>query len=151
VDLIDDHGPHIAKEMLAIGSSRDENRLKTLGRREQDVRRISQDGGTLGLPYVAMPQSASTTDERAVKRKALVQVVQQSANRTDVQHAQTDPFLSEHSRKDRQDRGFRFAASGWGKQKTMFPVEDRVNRLLLQGPQITPAEAIDNMMLDARM
>ena len=56
-----------------------------------------------------MPQFDSPPQQPAVALKSRMEVVQESAERADVQHGQPRPVLHQHAREKREHGGFGFA------------------------------------------
>src|SRR5271168_5185269 len=98
-----------------------------------------------------MPESTTASDERAIRRQAFFQIVQQSPNRTDVENAKPLPLLAQHSRKDRENSCFGFSSGGRCNQETTSAVKNRINRVFLKWAQLAPAQTIDDMVLNARV
>lgn len=96
---------------------------------------------------ITVPQRDPTPYKACILRKTRLQVVEQRANRADVQNRQAVPSLRRHSGQNRQEARFSLAARRRRDKQGVLPLHQRWQRSVLQGTQATPAQAINQVML----
>ena len=96
VQLVYDDGLEVLEEHAGLRAARDEHDLDGLGCREQKVGPFLHDGPPSGGADVAVPERDTPADQGAVGPKARLDVVEQSLDRTDVEHAQPAPAFGQH-------------------------------------------------------
>lgn len=94
-----------------------------------------------------MPQRGSASQQRAVPLKSNVEIVQQGFDRADVEDAESGPALRQHPRDHREERRFRLSARRWSQHDEMPATENRGDDRFLKWPQLTPTQAVDDVML----
>src|SRR5256885_14103008 len=94
-----------------------------------------------------MPLEYLESDHPRVRLKALLLVVEESANRADVEHGDGFEVLRQNAGKQREDRGFRLATGGRGQDDGVAPVKDRVDRQILNRPEGAPPQVVDHGVL----
>ena len=151
VDLVDDHRPQVAEQAAGIDVRRDQHHLQRLRRGEQAVGRVAEHVPPGGRGHVAVPEGRSPAQERAVPLEPNVEVVEQGLDRADVEHAQARPALGEHAGGDGQEGRLGLAARRGRQHDHVLPGQDARDHLLLEGPQLPPAQAVDDVVLDRRM
>ena len=151
VDLVDDHGPQVAKELLFVDPARDEHHLERLGRRQKQIGGILNDALAGGLGSVAMPEGSTAADEIAVIGQTRFQIVEEGLDRADIDHRQPPPILREHPGENRKRGRLGLSAGGGSENDLVVAGEEAGNDRVLKRPQAPPAERVDDVVLQRRM
>ena len=83
--------------------------------------------------------------------QADVQVVQQRLDGADVQNGEAGPAIRQHPGENGKEGRFRLSTSSRGQDDQMLTGQDGRDDVLLKGPQVTPAQTVDDVMLQSGM
>jgi len=93
-----------------------------------------------------VPEADRATGPRRVRRQPWLKVVEQGAQRTEIEHRGAAPLLRGHSRQQWEHRGLGLAARRRSEEQYVVPVEDRCDGLILERAQCRPAQGVDDVM-----
>ena len=127
VHLVDDDGGEAFEDGARVGAGADHHDLERLGRGHQNVRRRLAEALLARVAHVAVPLEDLEPDHPRVRLKPLLLVVEERANRADVEHRDGLEVLRQDAREQREDRGFRLPAGGRRQHDGVAAVEDRVD------------------------
>ena len=80
-----------------------------------------------------------------------IQIVEQGLDRAEVEDAESRPAFGQHPRDDRKERRLGLAARRRGEHDQVLAVENRWDDRFLERPQLAPAEAVHDVVLQGRM
>ena len=151
MQLVDHDGPDRSEEPAVIDPAGDQDDFERLGRRQEAVGWIGDDVPLLGLGRVAVPAGGPPTHQAEVALQPLLLVVQQGSDRADVEDAQPVPGFGQHPGEHGEERRLGLTARRRCQDDEVGPVEEGVDGQLLDGPQLSPAEGIDDVVLEGRV
>ncbi len=151
VDLVHDHHAQVREQAAGIDVRRHQHHLQRLRRGQQAVGRVAEHVPAGGGGHVAVPEGRTPAQERAVPLEPHVEVVQEGLDRADVEHAQPRPALRQHARGHGQEGRLRLAARRGRQHDHVLPGENAGDHLLLEGSQLPPTQAVDDVVLQRRM
>ena len=151
MDLVDDDGAHRGEDPGRIDLGADQHRFQRFRGGQQDVGRLAQDALPRRRRHVAVPESGSPAEPARVLLQPGQQVVQQCLERGEVEHRRGIPAAGFHRGEQGKDGRLGLAAGGRREQERVKTVEHRADRLLLERPQVLPAQGVDQMVGEHRM
>jgi hypothetical protein len=80
-----------------------------------------------------------------------LEVIEQGAQRADVENCKTTPALGEHAGEDREEARLRLPSGGRGEQQYVLAREHRCDRLELGRAHGCPAQGVDNVVAQRRV
>ena len=98
-----------------------------------------------------MPNGDGSTDQSSVMGQPLLKVVEQSLDRADVQNTGASPRLRQHLRQDRDGSCLGLPSRGRGQQQAVCAGMNRCDGCKLRGSQGTPAQRVDDVVLQGWM
>jgi hypothetical protein len=119
VDFVDDNSLNTTEQRLVFDSRRHEHHLEGLRRREEHIRRVSENRAAGSIAYISVPHRGATPTVRCVPLDAKLEVVQKRSERADVENRQPEPTFREHAREKREYRRLRLAARGGSQQQNV--------------------------------
>jgi hypothetical protein len=86
VHLVDDDGAHPGEEPPGVDRPRHQHGLQRLGGGQEEVGRVAREPSPRGGKDVAVPERRPPSEPARIRRQAGLEVVEQRAERTDVEH-----------------------------------------------------------------
>ncbi len=151
VHLVDDDHPHAAEEGPRLGGAGDQLHLQRLGRGEQEVGRVGPHPLLVSGRHVAVPHPHPASHEPEVAFQPRREVVDERFDGADVEDREAPPIFSEHPRDGGKGGGLGLAAGGGSEHDRVVAVKELRDHLVLEGPEVAPAEAVDDVVLEQRV
>ncbi len=151
VDFIDDDHFHIGQKGSVVHLSGGQHHFEGFRRGQQAVGRVPRNVLSGRGRDVAVPKSGMATDQSEIAVETDVQVVQQGLDGADIEHGEPPPVFVQHPGQDRKQGRFGLAAGGGGHHQHMPAAKDGPDDRFLEGSQLGPAEAVDDVVLECRV
>ena len=150
VDLVDDHGADAAEQLRSGHPRADQHRLERFGGDGEDVGGLSDVPLARRRAHVPVPLERPSADQPGETLESCLLVVQQGADRCDVQHRRGGLIVLVHLRQQWEERRLGLAPGGGRQHHAVGAVEDDIDGLTLDRPQVRPAQVVDDLVLQGR-
>ena len=149
--FVDDDGPDVLEELPMVDLGGDQDDFERFGRGEQAIGRIGEDPPLLALGRVAVPAGGSPSNQLKVALEPLLLIVQQGPDRADVEdHRPVHDSVSICEMIGKNAASVLPPAVG-ARMTRFAPSRKASMDSILDGPQLPPAEGVDDVVLEGRV
>jgi hypothetical protein len=134
-----------------VDPGRDQDRLERFRCRQQQIRRLAKDPVARGSANVPVPQSGPAPYHRGVSLDSRCQVIEQGAERADVERREPLPAFYGHAGQQRKNRCLGLAPRCRGKKQDVVAGVDWPYGLKLGRAKVGPPESVDDMVPERRV
>src|SRR6266446_668775 len=134
-----------------VDPGRDQDRLERFRRRQQQIRGLAKDAVARGGADIPVPQSGPASHHSGVSLDSRCKVIEQGAERADVERREPLPAFYGHAGQQRKDRCLGLAPRCRGKKQNVVAGLDRPYGLKLGRAEVKPPESVDDVVLERRV